>query len=162
MKSLNVFNQQNQDSLMFFESELFKKVQIEALYPDSKVFADAIPKVSYGEILAQYQLYIKNQSSVNLKAFIDEYFTIPQYEDVSVNGDKVCVDEHIEILWQSLQKPADDEISGSLLPLKSAYIVPGGRFREIYYWDSYFTALGLLESNHHALVESILNSSLKT
>ena len=75
MKSSNVLNQQNQDSLMFFESELFKKVQIEALYPDSKIFADAIPKVSYGEILAQYQLYIKNQSSVNLEAFIDEYFT---------------------------------------------------------------------------------------
>lgn len=27
-------------------------------------------------------------------------------------------------------------------------MVPGGRFREIYYWDSYFTMLGLAESNH--------------
>lgn len=36
----------------------------------------------------------------------------------------------------------------SLLPLPEPYVVPGGRFREIYYWDSYFTMLGLAESNH--------------
>jgi alpha,alpha-trehalase len=30
----------------------------------------------------------------------------------------------------------------SLLPLPNPYVVPGGRFREIYYWDSYFTMLG--------------------
>lgn len=26
--------------------------------------------------------------------------------------------------------------------------MPGGRFREVYYWDSYFTMLGLAESGH--------------
>ncbi|MEJ7664338.1 MAG: trehalase family glycosidase [Hymenobacter sp.] len=31
----------------------------------------------------------------------------------------------------------------SLLPLPRPYVVPGGRFREMYYWDSYFTMLGL-------------------
>ncbi len=36
----------------------------------------------------------------------------------------------------------------SLLPLPESYVVPGGRFREIYYWDSYFTMLGLAESGH--------------
>ena len=36
------------------------------------------------------------------------------------------------------------------LPPASAkpYVVPGGRFREVYYWDSYFTMLGLAESGH--------------
>ena len=33
----------------------------------------------------------------------------------------------------------------SLLPLPKPYVVPGGRFREVYYWDSYFTMLGLAE-----------------
>lgn len=36
----------------------------------------------------------------------------------------------------------------SLLPLPEPYVVPGGRFREVYYWDSYFTMLGLAESGH--------------
>lgn len=32
-------------------------------------------------------------------------------------------------------------------------MVPGGRFREVYYWDSYFTMLGLAESGHWDKVE---------
>jgi alpha,alpha-trehalase len=31
----------------------------------------------------------------------------------------------------------------SALPLDKPFVVPGGRFREMYYWDSYFTLLGL-------------------
>ncbi|RZM08236.1 MAG: alpha,alpha-trehalase, partial [Sphingomonas sp.] len=30
------------------------------------------------------------------------------------------------------------------------HVVPGGRFREIYYWDSYFTMLGLIRDGHRA------------
>ena len=26
------------------------------------------------------------------------------------------------------------------------FMVPGGRFREMYYWDTYWTVLGLLQS----------------
>ncbi|PMC12249.1 hypothetical protein CJ207_23545, partial [Klebsiella aerogenes] len=35
------------------------------------------------------------------------------------------------------------------------YVVPGGRFREVYYWDSYFTMLGLAESGHWDKVEDM-------
>ena len=38
------------------------------------------------------------------------------------------------------------------------YIVPGGRFNEIYYWDSYFTMLGLEESGRHDLTISMLDN----
>jgi alpha,alpha-trehalase len=38
------------------------------------------------------------------------------------------------------------------LPLPKPYVVPGGRFGEIYYWDSYFTMLGLLASGRRDLV----------
>jgi alpha,alpha-trehalase len=43
-----------------------------------------------------------------------------------------------------------------LLPLPHRYVVPGGRFREIYYWDSYFTMLGLEESGRHDLVADMV------
>ena len=46
----------------------------------------------------------------------------------------------------------------SLIPLPKAYVVPGGRFREIYYWDSYFTMLGLIESGRTDLVRSMLDN----
>jgi alpha,alpha-trehalase len=34
--------------------------------------------------------------------------------------------------------------------------VPGGRFRELYYWDSYFTMLGLEADGRHDLVLNML------
>jgi alpha,alpha-trehalase len=43
-----------------------------------------------------------------------------------------------------------------LLTLPQPYVVPGGRFREIYYWDSYFTLLGVAQSGRHDLVESMV------
>jgi alpha,alpha-trehalase len=46
----------------------------------------------------------------------------------------------------------------SLLPLPKPYVVPGGRFREVYYWDSYFTMLGLAESGHWDNVEDMVTN----
>lgn len=34
----------------------------------------------------------------------------------------------------------------SIIPLPHPFIVPGGRFREIYYWDTFWTIQGLLVS----------------
>ena len=66
---------------------------------------------------------------------------------------------HIEQLWDVLQRKADTkQPHSSLLPLPEPYIVPGGRFREIYYWDSYFTMLGLMESKRYNLVENMLDN----
>src|SRR5439155_797550 len=37
-------------------------------------------------------------------------------------------------------------------------VAPGGRFREVYYWDSYFTMLGLVASGRTDLVRSMLDN----
>jgi alpha,alpha-trehalase len=42
--------------------------------------------------------------------------------------------------------------------LPKPYVVPGGRFREGYYWDTYFTMLGLQESGHEDLVDDMLDN----
>jgi alpha,alpha-trehalase len=44
----------------------------------------------------------------------------------------------------------------TLLPLPYPYVVPGGRFREFYYWDTYFTMLGLEQDGQHALAVAML------
>jgi alpha,alpha-trehalase len=48
--------------------------------------------------------------------------------------------------------------NSSLIPLPNPYVVPGGRFREVYYWDSYFTMVGLVESGRRDLVRSMLDN----
>ncbi len=45
-----------------------------------------------------------------------------------------------------------------MLPLPYPYVVPGGRFREVYYWDSYFTMLGLEVDGQHALAVDMLKN----
>ena len=35
--------------------------------------------------------------------------------------------------------------------------MPGGRFRELYYWDSYFTLLGLAQSGRQDLVQDMIS-----
>ena len=44
----------------------------------------------------------------------------------------------------------------SELSLPECYVVPGGRFRELYYWDTYFTMLGLARSHRQDLIESMI------
>jgi alpha,alpha-trehalase len=62
-------------------------------------------------------------------------------------------------MWQVLRRePDESEPYSSLLPLGRPYIVPGGRFREIYYWDSYFTMLGLEQDGQHALARDMLQN----
>jgi alpha,alpha-trehalase len=153
-------NQQTQDSINFFDSELFKTVQMSGLFEDSKTFADAIPKVPFAEIYQQFHQEKKDVLRFNLKDFVNKFFSINVCEEINVSDGKDCINEHIELLWQVLKKSPDFDIVSSLLPLKNSYIVPGGRFREIYYWDSYFTALGLVESNHIDLAESMLSNFL--
>ena len=62
-------------------------------------------------------------------------------------------------MWQVLRREPDEiEPYSSLLPLGRPYIVPGGRFREIYYWDSYFTMLGLEQDGQHALARDMVQN----
>ncbi|MGZ8525803.1 MAG: trehalase family glycosidase, partial [Chitinophagaceae bacterium] len=43
-------------------------------------------------------------------------------------------------------------------PLPHSYIVPGGRFGEIYYWDSFFTMLGLQASGNTMMIENMVKN----
>jgi alpha,alpha-trehalase len=45
-----------------------------------------------------------------------------------------------------------------LLYLKNSYVVPGGRFNEMYGWDSYFIVRGLLENNRVALARGMVEN----
>ena len=50
--------------------------------------------------------------------------------------------------------------SYSLIYLENPFIIPGGRFRECYYWDSYWTILGLLASEMNETVKGDMIQSI--
>ena len=74
-------------------------------------------------------------------------------------GAAPSMEDHIRALWPALTREADRaDPHSSLIPLPNAYVVPGGRFREIYYWDSYFTMHGLVASDRTDLMTSMLDN----
>jgi alpha,alpha-trehalase len=69
------------------------------------------------------------------------------------------MEEHLTRLWPVLTRKADDQNPrSSLIPLPYDYVVPGGRFSEIYYWDSYFTILGLKAQKRYDLIQNMVKN----
>ena len=147
-----------QDALTFFNSELFYDVQMAGLFSDSKTFADAEGKRPLPDICALYRQQC-GQPGFDLAAFVDRHFQLPADADLSA-AQQDNVDQYIKSMWQVLQRNPDTHRYDSLIPLHHRYLVPGGRFREIYYWDSYFTALGLMADGYDDLVVSMLENFL--
>ncbi|HEU4472109.1 MAG TPA: alpha,alpha-trehalase TreA [Flavisolibacter sp.] len=140
--------------------ELFTDVQMGRIFPDNKTFADCIPRRDPKEILKAYRAIKANPGiRFSLRLFIEEHFIIPDSSKSLYETRSQDVAAHINSLWTVLRRQKDSAVEGSsLLPLPYPYIVPGGRFREIYYWDSYFTMLGLKESGEHELIESMISN----
>jgi alpha,alpha-trehalase len=137
--------------------ELFKEVQLKAIFPDSKTFPDCIPVLDAGLILEAYERE-KGQPDFDLKEFVLRNFKLPAQPATNFTSDPdLPVTEHINKLWPILTRPAVHDFS-SRIHLPHPYIVPGGRFREIYYWDSYFTMLGLQESGETELIEQMVDN----
>ena len=136
--------------------ELYTDVQTSELFIDSKYFVDSIPKYSIEEILSNY-LTEKNKTDFNLKKFIDDHFILPVEPVSEYKSAHKPIQEHLHELWDVLEKKPSNE-GGTLIPLPYPYIVPGGRFREIYYWDSYFTMLGLQVDKRFDIIQNMVDN----
>ena len=140
--------------------ELFEHVQKARIFEDSKTFADCSPNGDPLDILIEYRRQRRENRHFDLRAFVGQHFTPPPGGDVyhhqQVNK-PLC--QHIDDLWQVLvREPGNHQPFSSLLPLPKPYVVPGGRFGEVYYWDSYFTMLGLAESNRKDLLQDMADN----
>ena len=138
--------------------QLMIDVQMAAVFPDGKTFVDCVPKYAPAEIVKKYEA-AKNQQEFHLKAFVLENFDLPkQYASGFEADTSRSIEEHIRVLWPVLTREADAKPIGTLIPLPNDYIVPGGRFGEIYYWDSYFTMLGLRASKELPMIKNMVNN----
>jgi len=138
---------------------LFKDVQLAGLFEDSKTFVDARPRSTPAAIAKQYA-DARRAAGFDLRAFVAQDFELPRPIGRDFQTDTIqTMEQHIRALWPVLTRPPDTaDANSSLIPLPNAYVVPGGRFREVYYWDSYFTMLGLVESQRVDLVRSMLDN----
>lgn len=142
-------------------AELFHAVQMGRVFADSKAFADAYARSEPARILDAYRAS-RDQPGFELTSFVAEHFELrdPGLQE-SETDPRRPVRERIEALWDVLTRGPDqdeDRRRSSLIPLPRPYVVPGGRFREVYYWDSYFTMLGLAAAGRVTLLESMVEN----
>jgi alpha,alpha-trehalase len=140
---------------------LFQAVQLAPLFDDSKTFVDARPLLPPARIAAEYRR-TRHDPGFDLRAFVAARFALPAPPAAAYHTDtSLTMTQHLRSLWPVLTRapPAGTAASrSSLIPLPRPYVVPGGRFREVYYWDSYFTMLGLAVSGRTDLVRDMLDN----
>ena len=139
--------------------QLFVDLHLSGIWPDGKMIADAVAKLPPEEIVQAYAAE-KSQSGFDLKYFFEQHFTVHDPAASTFQSDpNKSEQEHLQSLWDVLSRPADNLVKGSsLIPLPYPYVVPGGRFNEIYYWDSYFTMLGLRLHQRWDLIENMIRN----
>ncbi len=137
--------------------QLFLDIQNGNVFADSKTFVDCTPKRKVADIMYDYGL--QKGPGLDLKKFVADNFNVQAQPNVTNIKEGKKIEEHIKDLWKVLKRAEDKKVEGSsLLALPKPYIVPGGRFTEVYYWDSYFTMLGLKESGETKVIEDMIDN----
>ncbi|XP_034478463.1 trehalase [Drosophila innubila] len=141
------------------------------MFRDSKHFVDMPGKYSPDRILADWQLFCsckKNESSLkHLTNFVENHFDSPGSEiEYWSPPDWRCEPAYLanvkdpelrkfatalNLIWKKLGRHSKDCVRSnplmySLVYVPNPVIVPGGRFNEFYYWDTYWIVRGLLHS----------------
>jgi alpha,alpha-trehalase len=139
--------------------ELFQQVQRNKLYEDGKTFVDLVPRGRMRAIQKEY-LLAKQDPEFDLREFVNRHFyefsPHSSREEYHTNTHHTA-SEHISELWDVLER-RNRLTRGSLLALPYPYIVPGGRFSEQFYWDSYFIMLGLAADDRWEMVEGMMKN----
>jgi len=153
-------------SQIYCPGRLLQTVQLAGLFEDSKTFVDKPTTASESEVVAAFDQLLANNGTIeDLVTFVEQYFggegldVIPatledfveQPEFLQNLADPVLRGwlQIVHGYWRDLARTSErnescSECVSSLIELPNTFIVPGGRFRENYYWDTYFALLGLL------------------
>lgn len=144
---------------------VMKAVAMAQLYPDGKSVVDLVPKRDPAAIVADFERLQQQEGEIDkarLQAFVDANFDPrPENETRLSEAADTSIETHVVNLWPYLTRDPADTDEGpwsSLVSLPEPYVVPGGRFNEMFYWDSYFTMLGLARSDRFDLVRDMVDN----
>ncbi len=130
---------------------LFKDVQRAQIFKDQKSFVDFRPLYPVDTIQKKYRVE-RQTAGFNLKTFTGNHFD-------TLLLDTSLIFKHIDHVWSFLEKThSKQQTRSSLIALPHPYIVPGGRFQEMYYWDSYFTMLGLQAAGKTEMIQNMVGN----
>ena len=137
---------------------LFDAVQRAEVFPDQKTFPDLLPLQAPSTIEQAYQRE-RGRPGFDLRAFVTANFQATPPPATQGLPQDATLAAHIDALWPLLSRDSRAlPPYSSQLPLPRPYVVPGGRFGEMYYWDSYFTMLGLHASGERQRSRDMLEN----
>ncbi|KAG8169328.1 hypothetical protein KVR01_000073 [Diaporthe batatas] len=155
-------------SVLYCHGEILDAVQMAKPFADSKTFVDMPTKVPLRDLQSAYdQLTKPLHNNTELLDFLGDNFGPAGQEVIPVDPGSLFVNasfldgienavnreftEAVIKLWPNLTRSVNESAicpgcERSLLSIKRPFVVAGGRFREPYYWDSYWILHGLLRS----------------
>ena len=138
--------------------KLFHDVQMSTIFPDQKLFPDAVPKRPPADIVADYLKATSNPAvRFALDLFVEQNFDLPKEPQLNYIRQEPNVLNHINNCWGVHTRDPEKPVEGSsLLPLPYPYIVPGGHFRELNYQTAWFAMLGLNRAPDLVTPEALL------
>ncbi|XP_048254050.1 trehalase-like isoform X2 [Haliotis rufescens] len=166
------------DSGIYCQGPLLDKIQMAGIYEDSKTFVDMNLKDDPDTVLRAFDAMQTNNGS-QIQGFLDQYFEGPgtefeewtpgdYVENPSFLGDVKDVNlkqfgKSLCGIWEQLGRKIKNDVRDhqdrySLLYVENPFIVPGGRFRETYYWDSLWVVHGLLRCEMTQTVRGMLEN----
>ncbi|KAF1738408.1 hypothetical protein MY5147_000163 [Beauveria neobassiana] len=168
------------DSPIYCYGDILAEIEMARPFTDSKTFVDMPAKKSLSEIQAAFDKLQKPLSNnTELNDFLDTYFEDAGGELKAVSKDKLKTDakfvnklndtvikefvNKVIDIWPDLTREYAGSTTNctscpnSFIPINRTFVVAGGRFREPYYWDSYWIVEGLLRTGG-AFVEVTKNT----
>ncbi|KAK8125098.1 trehalase-like protein [Apiospora kogelbergensis] len=156
------------NSTLYCHGEILKAIQLASPFSDSKTFVDMPTLRPLPEVVAAFNNLSKPLSNnTELNDFLSAYFGQAGSELRDVPKDQLSTDAAFldkvndTVIREFTQKVIDiwpdltrdyvgagncPDCVDSFIPLKKTFVVAGGRFREPYYWDSYWILQGLLRT----------------
>ncbi|XP_048482628.1 trehalase-like [Plutella xylostella] len=158
-------------SAVYCAGELLQRVQLARIFHDSKTFVDLKLVHSENDTLADFAVLMRATGGApsrdQLAHFVTRHFTdgneLAPWRPPDFDPDppvlKQIKDEKLRqfakdiiAIWAKLGRKVSADVktdpsSYSFLYVPNGIIVPGGRFKELYYWDSFWIIRGLLLSN---------------
>ena len=138
--------------------DLFAEVQKRQVYADGKTFVDLIPRKRMQQIKKEYMVE-RMDPNFDLREFVNRHFYAFEHSTGAEYRSDVTrtAREHVTELWKVLER-RNRRDRGSLIALPYKYVVPGGRFSEQFYWDSYFIMVGLATDGRWDVVEGMVKN----
>lgn len=171
-------------SQIYCESDLLKAVQLAQIFPDSKTFVDMKLKFSESEILYNYTVLKNNYNDAvpkeEIAKFVDENFvdgdeleiwTPSDFTESPSIANRIKDKSYkqwalgLNQVWKTLARKVKDDVRlhpdrYSLIWVPNGFAIPGGRFRELYYWDTYWIVNGMLLCDMSSTARGVIDNIL--